>query len=111
MLMRFFLYSKNENDAIDIFEDCISCITNYVVERREQKLEPYWKFSDMYVVEETLKFNINTNKFTSFLKSISDKLLASEITFGRYMRNKVSMVNTIFDDGELHLIPKSEEDM
>ena len=33
---------------------------NCVVERREQKLEPYWKFTDMYVVEETLKFNINT---------------------------------------------------
>ncbi len=58
----------------------------------------------MYVIEEILEVSTNTDKFESFLKSISDKwlrygfpvtdeLLASETSSGRYMRNKVSMVN------------------
>ena len=76
-----------------------------------------WKFSDMYVIEESFKVKIDRDKYQSFLKSISDcwvqfgypeinELLASETDLGKYMKNNLSMVNLFFEDEELHLIPK-----
>lgn len=38
MLIRFFIYSKNKKNAKEIFEDCISCILNCIIERKEQKV-------------------------------------------------------------------------
>lgn len=117
MFMRFFLYAENDNAALDIYEDCVKHIANYIIERYGLKVEPYWKFSDMYVIEETIKVNIEEDKYQSFLKSISDswthfgypktnELLASETGSGKYMKNKLSMVNLFFEDKELYLIPK-----
>lgn len=61
---------------------------------------------------------MNDNKYQSFLQSISDswipfgypevnELLASETGPGKYMKNKLSMVNLFFEDKELYLIAKS----
>ena len=117
MFMRLFLYAENDLYALDIYEDCVKHIADYIVERDGLKVEPYWKFSDMYVIEESFKVNIDGDKYQIFLKSISDswiqfgypevnELLASETGSGEYMKDKLSMVNLFFDDEELHLIPK-----
>lgn len=117
MFMRFFLYAENDNDAMYVYEDCIKHIVDYIVERDGLKVKPYWKFSDMYVIEESFKVKIDRDKYQSFLKSISDcwvqfgypeinELLASETGLGKYMKNNLSMVNLFFEDEELHLIPK-----
>lgn len=115
MFMRFFLYAENDNAALDIYEDCVKHIANYIIERYGLKVEPYWKFSDMYVIEESIKVSIKEDKYQSFLQSISDswipfgypevnELLASETGSGKYMRDKLSMVNLFFEDKELYLI-------
>ena len=115
MFIRLYLYAQNDNDAKDIYDDCVSQIADYIVEKDGLKVEQYWKFSDMYVVEESIKFNIDVDEFQTFLKSISDswlqfgypetdELLASETDSGKYMKNKISMVNLFFDDEELFLL-------
>lgn len=117
MFMRFFVYAENDNIALDIYEDCLKYIANYIIKRYELKVEPYWKFTDMYVIEESIKVNIKRDKYHSFLQSISDswipfgypdvnELLASETGSGKYMKNKLSMVNLFFEDKEMYLIPE-----
>lgn len=115
--MRFFLYAEDDNAALVIYEDCVKHIANYIIERYGLKVEPYWKISDMYVIEESIKVNIERDKYQIFLKSISDswiqfgypevnELLASEAGSGKYMKNKLSMVNLFFENEELYLIPQ-----
>lgn len=116
MFLRFFVYAVNDNDAMEIIDDCLNSIKTYIFEKSEFILKPYWKILDMYVVDVSLKLKIEKVKFVNFLQSISDhwlqfgssvtdELLASE-TDGifKYMKNKISMVNIFFENDELYLV-------
>ncbi|MDE7422209.1 MAG: hypothetical protein K2N51_00695 [Lachnospiraceae bacterium] len=116
MFLRFFVYAVNDNDAMEIIDDCLNSIKTCIFKKSEFILKPYWKIPDMYVVEVSLKLKIEKVKFVNFLESISDhwlqfgssvtdELLASE-TDGicKYMKNKISMVNIFFENDELYLV-------
>lgn len=116
MFFRFFIYAGKDDDAIKIFDDCLKDIKVYITKKSNFKIEPYWKFNDMYVVEVSLKLEIEKGKFIAFLDSISDnwlqfgddELLASENIdgFSENIKNKISMVNVFLEDEELYLITK-----
>lgn len=116
MFFRFFIYARKDDDAIKIFDDCLKDIKVYITTKSNFKIEPYWKFNNMYVVEMSLKLEIEKDKFIAFMDSISDnwlrfgndELLASENIDGysENIKNKISMVNAFLEDEELYLIRK-----
>lgn len=116
MFFRFFIYAGNDDEAIKIFDDCLKDIKYYIIKKSNFTIEPYWKFTNMYVVEVSLKLEIEKGKFITFMDSISDnwlqfgsdELLASENIdgFSGNIKNKISMVNAFMEDEELYLITR-----
>ena len=120
MFFRFYVYADREEDAFIIYNNCMNPVMDHVVEIQELKTEPYWKFSDMYVIELSVTLNIKKDMFGTFLESISDdweqfgkpvdELLASEKRpTCMYIKDKVSMINIYFEECELHLVPELRE--
>lgn len=119
MFIRFYVYADNEEDALHIYKHCMDNVQKYIIEEQIHSMIPYWKFSDMYVIEVSWTWNIDIALFRTFLESISNNwshygralagefsLLASETNKDcTYMQSKISMVDMHFEkEEELYLI-------
>jgi hypothetical protein len=110
MFVRLYVNSKNECQTQSILEIFIKKFQPILKSQEVQRIEPYWKMENAYVVEIDLSLLDGTNEveLNRVLMSISDKwlkfgsptneLLASETTEGcKYILNGLKMVNIHFE--------------
>lgn len=120
MFIRFYVYADNEENALRIYRHCKNNVQKYIKKEQLDSVTPYWKFSDMYVLEVSFTWSIKAKQFEFFLDSICDywcsfgrplanefSLLASETNKDcTYMQNSISMIEILFEnDAELHMLP------
>ncbi|KML31413.1 MULTISPECIES: hypothetical protein [Priestia] len=111
MFVRLYVTAKNKTDAKKNLKICLEKINPILVKANVEKLEPYWKFDDMYVVELNLivKKDLSLNELTQLLETISDKwqyygdpineFLASKTAEGcNYILKGVEMINIYLDE-------------
>jgi hypothetical protein len=92
-----------------VYKKFIERISNFIEEVKSIKMEPYWKYSDMYVIETDIKLNCTPNdmQFQEFLYKVSDKwqffgipvneALASIDADGcSYIINGINMINIFY---------------
>lgn len=113
MLIRFFVYSSNENGAKmvvnELFQDEIIKRMHLVDEIVLKKIESYWKIDNMYEIEVdvNLKRKITEVERDKFLGTISstwkfygnpiDEALTSETMEDiNYLRKDIAMVDIFF---------------
>ena len=75
MLIRIFTDTDTENNTKKVYEDFTERISNFIKEIKSIKMESYWKYSDMYVIEIDIKLTCTPYdmQFQEFLYKISDK--------------------------------------
>lgn len=75
MLVRIFANANTENRAREVYRKFIDIAKPFIKDEKIAKVEPYWKYDDMYVIETNilLTCNIGSKQFEEFLYIISDK--------------------------------------
>lgn len=109
MLIKIFINADTEVKAIKVYNEFIEKIGNFIEEEKNIKIEPYWKYDDMYVIETIIILTCTPNdmQFQEFLHKISDKwqffglpideALASINSDGcSYMINGINMINILY---------------
>lgn len=114
MLIRFFIYSSNDNEAKmvvnELFQDKIITEMRLVNEIVYKKIESYWKIDDMYEIEVDVNLHreMTEKEREEFLGVISDKwdyygnpmdeaLTSETMEEINYLRKNISMVNVFFN--------------
>lgn len=106
MLIRIFANSNTEDKAIQIYKKFIQATMLFIKDEKIDKVEPYWKYDDMYVIEANIILicDMESKRFGDFLNKISDKwqffgtpvdeVLASlNIDGCKYMIDGIEMIN------------------
>ncbi|MBQ4523076.1 MAG: hypothetical protein IJA10_09025 [Lachnospiraceae bacterium] len=102
MKINFFVEAQVEKEAIRLVQDGLYSMEEIIVSKEEQKVAPYWKMENVYIVEMTVELSQNTLQF--FLESFSDdwleignpveELLASKTNQGcKYMKEGFVLIN------------------
>lgn len=79
MIIRYFVYSKEDSDALNVVENSLSAIKDDILNKKYYNIESYWKFEGTYVVELKLKIKDSHKNFEQFLNSISDCWITNDI--------------------------------
>jgi hypothetical protein len=108
MYIRLFANSQTEGEALSVFENVISYITNIIKCKEIKKIEPYWKIEGVYEIGAEIELNedLKGDYLKGFLNSISDKwifygnpaneVLASDSTEScTYLKVGVKMINIL----------------
>ncbi|AKP76789.1 hypothetical protein ABE036_03275 [Priestia aryabhattai] len=111
MFVRLYVTAKNKTEAEKDLKFFLEKINQILVKANVERLEPYWKFDDVYVVELNLivKKDLSLNELTQLLETISDKwqyygdpineFLASKTAEGcNYILKGVEMINIYLDE-------------
>lgn len=109
MRVRIFINAATEDEVTKVYEKFIDLTKSNIKSEKVIKVEPYWKFEDMFIIETDILLNcdISSDRFDELLQKISDKwsffgipvneALASATTKGcRYIMDKVEMVNIFY---------------
>ncbi|MBR6666201.1 MAG: hypothetical protein IKL22_10875 [Lachnospiraceae bacterium] len=102
MIIKFFIESKMEDQAIQLVEGSLNEIEEIIISKEVKNIMPYWKMENTYVIE--MKIELHKNELPRFLNFYSDKwlelgypvdeLVASQNNQGcTYMREGVMMIN------------------
>ncbi|MFB8425050.1 hypothetical protein ACFC4S_23825 [Priestia megaterium] len=110
MFVRLYITAQNEPEAKGNLIIVLEKLKSILIKTNVEKLEPYWKFNDMYVVELSLevKKDLTLSGLKYLLESISDRweyygepineLLASKTVEGcNYILKNVEMINIYLD--------------
>ncbi|EQB89251.1 hypothetical protein J2Z44_004292 [Clostridium punense] len=75
MYVRMFIDAKTESNAKDIYEKFIDKINIFIKSEKILKVEPYWKYENMYVLDTNILINcdIGSKRFEEFLYAMADK--------------------------------------
>lgn len=75
MIVKIFANASNKNEAIEVYKNFINIINEYIKFEKLKKIEPYWKFKDMYIVEVSVDLHcqFGSEHFDQFLYRICDK--------------------------------------
>ncbi|MHA2960490.1 hypothetical protein [Priestia megaterium] len=116
MFVRLYVTAQNETEAKENLKVVLEKIKQILVKTNVEKLEPYWKFDDIYVVELNLivKKDLSLNELNTLLKTISDKwqcygepineFLASKTTEGcNYILKGVEMINIYLEEYDIQI--------
>jgi len=111
LFIRLYVTAQNEKEAKVTLKAVLEKIKQIVIRINVEKVEPYWKFNDMYVIELNLivKKELNPSQLKRLLESIADKwscygepineFLASKTTKGcNYILKGVEMINIYLDE-------------
>lgn len=109
MFIRIFVVSRTADEAKGVYLSFLDK-TKYFLRKEEiNKIEPYWKYDDMYVIETDILLNcdVGSTQFEEFLHQISDKwtflgkpvnnAIASLTTEGcKYIVKDIDMINIFY---------------
>jgi hypothetical protein len=75
MFARIFVTSNTKDEAKNVYERFLEISKQYIKDEKIEKIEPYWKFDDMHIIETNifLTCNIESIEFEDFLHQISDR--------------------------------------
>ena len=115
--MRFTIYiqADSEKDALTVYDGCMEEIKGHIKEQLDFGIEPYWKFSDSYVITVEFRCSIDQKQYEHFLDSICNswriglynELLASAMNNDtRFIKDKVELFIINMEDNEWWLIPE-----
>lgn len=104
MLFRYFVEASEEIIAKDFVEKSLQLIEENIIRKEYQKIVPYWKMEEIYLVEVLIEMNNKDDKLLFLLDSIADnwikfgnpieELVASqENPDCQFMRKEFAMVN------------------
>lgn len=79
MIMKYFVYSKESNDALNVVENSIRVIKDDILDKKYLTIESYWKFEETYVVELKVKIKDRHKNFGQFLNNISDCWITNDV--------------------------------
>lgn len=109
MRIRIFINAVTEEEATEVYKRFIDLTNSAIKSEKITRVEPYWKFEDMFIIEAHVLLNcdVYSERFDEFLHKISDKwsffgipineALASATTKGcRYIIDKIEMVNIFY---------------
>lgn len=70
MFIRLFVDAHGENEALQLAENGLNDAKEYIFSKEIQKIEPYWKTENTFVVE--LSAELQPNMLPQFLAVFSD---------------------------------------